>query len=179
MLDSPEWQAKHEKNQRFLRDVVYTGFTDINAGFDSPQICHFSPEDFLGIIDRCESLNVRAGGHGLRDVRYTRGRCVGLTVARRGCCSVYKGCPPEGQVCYGGSRSDLNEYQRNHLADRRRDCSVNQRQEPAHGCWERSLEARTGATAQNGGACHQMEAQAQRGCAGKDCCSPESAMGEC
>jgi hypothetical protein len=34
-----------------VRDVIYAGLTDLNTGFDSPLICHFSPEDFLTMID--------------------------------------------------------------------------------------------------------------------------------
>ena len=57
--DAPEWKLKFEEDHRFLREVIYAGLTDLNAGFDSPLICHFSPEDFLTMMDRCESLKVR------------------------------------------------------------------------------------------------------------------------
>ena len=60
--DTPESKLKFEKEHRFLRDVIYAGLTDLNTGFDSPLIGHFSPEDFLTVIDRCESLNVRIIG---------------------------------------------------------------------------------------------------------------------
>jgi hypothetical protein len=59
---TPESKLRSEKEDRFLREVVYAGFTDLNTGFDSPLIGHFSPEDFLIVIDRCESLSVRIIG---------------------------------------------------------------------------------------------------------------------
>jgi hypothetical protein len=60
--DTPESKLKLEQEDRFLREVIYDGLTDLNTGFDSPLIGHFSPEDFLTVIDRCESLNVRVIG---------------------------------------------------------------------------------------------------------------------
>lgn len=57
-LGTPESKLKSEKKDRFLREVIYTGLTDLNTGFDSPLIGHFSLEDFLTVIDRCESLKV-------------------------------------------------------------------------------------------------------------------------
>jgi hypothetical protein len=60
--DTPEWKLKFEEDHRFLREVIYAGLTDLNTGFDSPMIGHFSPEDFLTVIDRCEALNVRVIG---------------------------------------------------------------------------------------------------------------------
>ena len=41
-----------------MRRIIYAGLKDLNTGFDSPLIGHFSPEDFLIVIDHCESLNV-------------------------------------------------------------------------------------------------------------------------
>jgi hypothetical protein len=60
--DLPEWKLKFEEDHRFLREVIYAGLTDLNTGFDSTLIAHFSPENFLTVIDRCESLNVRVLG---------------------------------------------------------------------------------------------------------------------
>jgi hypothetical protein len=60
--DTPEAKLKFEQGHRFLRQVIYAGLTDLNTGFDSPLISHFSPEDFLIVIDRCEALNVRIIG---------------------------------------------------------------------------------------------------------------------
>jgi hypothetical protein len=57
--DTPESKLKFEEEHRFLREVIYAGLTDLNTGFDSTLIGHFSPEDFLIVIRRCESLNVR------------------------------------------------------------------------------------------------------------------------
>jgi hypothetical protein len=59
---TPESKLRFEKEDRFLREVIYAGLTDLNTGFDSPLIGHFSPEDFLVVIDRCEALNVRVIG---------------------------------------------------------------------------------------------------------------------
>jgi hypothetical protein len=60
--DIPESKLKFEEQNRFLRQTIYSGLTDLNRGFDSPLIGHFSPEDFLTVIDRCEALNVRIIG---------------------------------------------------------------------------------------------------------------------
>jgi hypothetical protein len=60
--DTPESKLKSENENRFLREVIYAGLTDLNIGFDSALIGHFSPEDFLTVIDRCESLYVRIIG---------------------------------------------------------------------------------------------------------------------
>lgn len=61
-MDTPEWKLKFEQDHHFLRDVIYAGLRDLNTGFDSAQIGHFSPADFLTVIDRCESLKVRVNG---------------------------------------------------------------------------------------------------------------------
>jgi hypothetical protein len=60
--DTPESKPKFEQENRFEREVIYAGLTDLNTGFDSDLIGHFSPEDFLIVIDRCESLNVEIIG---------------------------------------------------------------------------------------------------------------------
>jgi hypothetical protein len=60
--DTPESKLKFEEEHRFLREVIYAGLKDLNTGFDSPMIGHFSPQDFLIVIHRCESLNVRIIG---------------------------------------------------------------------------------------------------------------------
>jgi hypothetical protein len=57
-LATPESKLRSEKEDRFLREVLYAGLTDLNTGFDSPLIGHFSPVDFFTVIDRCESLSV-------------------------------------------------------------------------------------------------------------------------
>lgn len=38
---------KFEQYRLFLRRVIYAGLKDLNTGFDSASIGHFSPEDFL------------------------------------------------------------------------------------------------------------------------------------
>jgi len=59
----PGSQVKFDENHRFLREVVYAGLKDLNTGFDSPLIGHFSPTDFLVVIDRCENLHIRRHRH--------------------------------------------------------------------------------------------------------------------
>jgi hypothetical protein len=61
-LNTPESKLKSEQERQFKREVLYAGLKDLNTGFDSPLIGHFSPEDFLIVIDRCESLKVRIIG---------------------------------------------------------------------------------------------------------------------
>jgi hypothetical protein len=60
--DTPESKLKFEEEHRFLQEVIYVGLKDLNTGFDSPLIGHFSPEDFLIVIHRCEALHVRMIG---------------------------------------------------------------------------------------------------------------------
>jgi hypothetical protein len=60
--ETPEEKLKFEADHRFLWEVIYAGLQDLNTGFDSTQIGHFSPADFLTVIDRCESLRVRVIG---------------------------------------------------------------------------------------------------------------------
>lgn len=60
--DTLESKLKSENENRFLREMIYAGLTDLNTGFDSALIGHLSPEDFLTVIDRCESLYVRIIG---------------------------------------------------------------------------------------------------------------------
>jgi hypothetical protein len=60
--DSSGSQLKLNEDHRFLREVIYAGLKDLNTGFDSPLIGHFSPADFLVVIDRCELLHVRVIG---------------------------------------------------------------------------------------------------------------------
>jgi hypothetical protein len=62
LLDTPESKLRSEKEDRFLREIICAGLTDLNTGFDSPLIGHFSPEDFHTMIDRCESLGVEIIG---------------------------------------------------------------------------------------------------------------------
>ncbi len=61
-MNTPEAKLKFERKHQYEREVLYAGLTNLNTGFDSPLISHFSPEDFLTVIDRCESLNVGVNG---------------------------------------------------------------------------------------------------------------------
>jgi hypothetical protein len=61
-LNTPKSKLKCEQDDRFLREVIYAGLTNLNTGFDSPLIGHFSPEEFLIVLDRCEALNVEVIG---------------------------------------------------------------------------------------------------------------------
>jgi hypothetical protein len=61
-LNTPESMLKSEQEHQFKREVLYAGLKDLNTGFDSLLIGHFSPEDFLVVIRRCESLKVRIIG---------------------------------------------------------------------------------------------------------------------
>ncbi len=60
--ETPEWKQRFEEDNRYLREIVYAGLKDLNDGFDSPLIGHFSPADFLTLIDRCESLHIQIIG---------------------------------------------------------------------------------------------------------------------
>jgi hypothetical protein len=57
-MDTPEWKLRFEQRNQFEREVLYAGLTEVNTGFDSPLVGHFSPVDFFTVIDRCESLSV-------------------------------------------------------------------------------------------------------------------------
>jgi hypothetical protein len=60
--DRPGSKLKFDEDHRFLREVVYAGLKDLNTGFDSSLIGHFSPADFLVVIERCELLHVHVIG---------------------------------------------------------------------------------------------------------------------
>jgi hypothetical protein len=60
--DSPEWKLRFEQEKQFEREVLYAGLTDLNTGFDSSSIGHFSPAHFFIVIDRCEALNIEVIG---------------------------------------------------------------------------------------------------------------------
>jgi hypothetical protein len=61
-MNTPEAKLKFDQAYQFKREVLYAGLKDLNTGFDSPLIGHFSPDDFLTLIDRCEALNVEVIG---------------------------------------------------------------------------------------------------------------------
>jgi hypothetical protein len=55
-------RMKFEDDHRFMQEVVYADLKNLNTGFDSPSIYHFSPADFGKVIDRCEHSHVRIIG---------------------------------------------------------------------------------------------------------------------
>jgi hypothetical protein len=57
-----ESEAEHIESHKFEREVLFVGLTDLNTGFDSDQIGHFSPIDFGVVIDRCAAMKVRING---------------------------------------------------------------------------------------------------------------------
>ena len=59
---TPSERLKSEEEHRFLDSVVFAGLTNLNTGFDSPLICHVTPEDFEAVIDRCDFLGVGING---------------------------------------------------------------------------------------------------------------------
>jgi hypothetical protein len=61
-MDTLEWKLRFEQRNQFEREVLYAGLTELNTGFDSPLVGHFSPVDFFTVIDHCESLSVRVIG---------------------------------------------------------------------------------------------------------------------
>jgi hypothetical protein len=61
-LQDPEWNAKFDADHRFMEEGVYIGLEDLNSGFDSEGIYHFSVNDFANVIDRCEYMGVGLNG---------------------------------------------------------------------------------------------------------------------
>jgi hypothetical protein len=57
-----EQGIKFEEDRQFMQRVVFAGLANLNTGFDSPLICHFSPTDFSKVIERCGHLHVRIIG---------------------------------------------------------------------------------------------------------------------
>lgn len=64
LLDTWPLSARHESDQDqiFLQRNIFAGLADLNNGFDSPAIQHFSPSDFLMVIDRCARHGVEIIG---------------------------------------------------------------------------------------------------------------------
>jgi hypothetical protein len=58
-METPEWKLRFEQRNQFEREVLLAGLTELNTGFDSPLVGHFSTADCSTVIGRCESLNVR------------------------------------------------------------------------------------------------------------------------
>jgi len=44
--------------EEFLKEKVYYGLTNLNDGFDSPQIWYFNKADFEILLDRVEKLKM-------------------------------------------------------------------------------------------------------------------------
>ena len=61
-MNTPEAKLKFERERQYEREVLFAGLTNLNTGFDSPLVDHFSPEEFLIVIDRCESLGLAVIG---------------------------------------------------------------------------------------------------------------------
>jgi hypothetical protein len=62
LQEYPGDRLKFEGDHQFMQEVVFTELKNLNTGFDSPLIFHFSPSDFATVIDRCEHLNVQIIG---------------------------------------------------------------------------------------------------------------------
>jgi hypothetical protein len=59
---TPAEQLRLADERRFMEQEVYAGLKNLNTGFDSPSIHHFSPTEFGIVIDRCERLQVHVNG---------------------------------------------------------------------------------------------------------------------
>lgn len=55
----PSW---YEIRDSYLFEYVYPGLLNLNTGFDSPKIAHFSPANFARVIDRCEAMGITING---------------------------------------------------------------------------------------------------------------------
>jgi len=62
LQEDPGDRLKFERDHQFMQEVVFTELKNLNTGFDSPLIFHFSPSDFATVIDRCVHLNVQIMG---------------------------------------------------------------------------------------------------------------------
>jgi hypothetical protein len=62
LKSDPKSDLEFATNHRLQREVLYVGLTDLNTGFDSDLIGHFSPHDFGIVIDRCEASKVQING---------------------------------------------------------------------------------------------------------------------
>lgn len=54
--------AKFELERRFMDGVVFGGLANLNVGFDSPGVAHFSADDFITVIDRCVRVGIEISG---------------------------------------------------------------------------------------------------------------------
>ena len=58
LQEDPGDRLKFERDHHFMRSVVYADLENLNTGFDSSLISHFSPADFSTVIERCEHQQV-------------------------------------------------------------------------------------------------------------------------
>jgi hypothetical protein len=49
---------KNSESKVFTREDLFDSLTDLNTGFDSPLIKHFSEKDFITIMNRCKENKV-------------------------------------------------------------------------------------------------------------------------
>lgn len=62
LQEDPGDRLKFERDHQFMQEVVFAELQNLNTGFDSPLISHFSPSDFLTVIDRCEHKQILITG---------------------------------------------------------------------------------------------------------------------
>lgn len=73
-------RLKFDADHRYMQEVVYAGLKNLNTGFDSALIYHFSPADFGKVIDRCEHLHIRVVG---MEVFSSNGGLLGIEISRQ------------------------------------------------------------------------------------------------
>lgn len=61
-------KRKTDPEYQFLWEVIFHGLEDLNTGFDSPFLPHFSPDDFAIVIQRCAQHRVRIIGIEVFDI---------------------------------------------------------------------------------------------------------------
>jgi hypothetical protein len=61
-------KLKTDPEFQFLWKVIFRGLEDLNSGFDSPSLPHFSPDDFAIVIRRCAQHHVSIIGIEVYDI---------------------------------------------------------------------------------------------------------------
>jgi hypothetical protein len=61
-------KLKTDPEFQFLWEVIFHGLEDLNSGFDSPSLPHFSPDDFAIVIERCAQHHVSIIGIEVLDI---------------------------------------------------------------------------------------------------------------
>ena len=79
-MNNRESDAEYIESHRSQREVLFVGLTDLNTGFDSDQIRHFTPFDFGVVIDRCEAMKVRINGIEVSRVSLEGIRCMDIEI---------------------------------------------------------------------------------------------------